>query len=99
MAAFANDILLSLASPLTSIPNQLKDIENFGTLSHLKINYAKSHALNVSLTRKEVECCQSSFPFLWYQKAITYLGIQIMAKLADLYNENFLVALKRAHMI
>lgn len=77
VSAFADDILLSLTAPTTSIPNLLKDIEHFGTLSYLKINYAKSQALNISLTTREVERCQTSFPFQWNQRAIPYLGINI----------------------
>lgn len=37
VAAYADDILLSLRSPLITLPNLLKDIEYFGTLSNFKV--------------------------------------------------------------
>lgn len=98
VAAFADDILLSLRSPHITLPNLLKDIHHFGTLSNLKITYTKSHALNVSLTRQEVESCESSFPFIWKRDTITYLGTQITTKLSDLYKCNFHVALNKAKL-
>lgn len=54
VAAFANNIPLSLKSPRITFPNLLEDIKLFGDLSNLKINYSKSHALNVTLSTQEV---------------------------------------------
>lgn len=93
VAAFAGDILLSLQSPHISLPNLLKDIEHFSNLSNLKINYAKSQALNVFLPSQAVALCQTSFPFRWEQDTFTYLGIRIPTRLSDLYLKNFHPAL------
>lgn len=95
VAAFADDILLSLKLPWITLPNLLKDIEYFGSLSNLKINYSKSPALNVTFPLQEVTHCQESFLFLWKKDAITYLGTQITSRLADLYTQNFLMALTK----
>lgn len=95
VAAFADDILLTLQSPHITLPNLLKDINHFGILSNLKINYPKSHALNISLPPQVVTHCQDSFPFQWKNTAITYLGIQITKQLTDLYDQNFLPALSK----
>lgn len=89
MAAFADDILLSLQTPRLSLPSLLKDLKHFGELSNLKINYSKSHALNITLSSQDVSHCQDAFPFQWKAETITYLGIQITRKLSDLYNHNF----------
>lgn len=69
-------------------------MKHFEELSNFKINYSKSHALNISLTPQEVAHTQASFPFQWEKNAITYLGIQI-TKRTDLYNHNFLNALSK----
>lgn len=69
--------------------------EHFGALSNLKVNYAKLHALNISLSTQDTECCQSSFPFRWEREAITYLGIRITTKLSDLYKLNLHVLLNK----
>lgn len=44
VAAFADDILLSLRLLYIILPNLFKDVDHFDTLSNLKINYMKSHA-------------------------------------------------------
>lgn len=85
VAAFADEILLSLQTPQLSLPNLLKDIKHFGELSNLKINYSKSHALKITLTPQDVFHCQDSFPFQWKTDAI-----KIIRKLTDLYSQNFL---------
>lgn len=95
VTAFADDILLTLQSPRISLPNLLKDINHFGVLSNLKINYPKSHALNISLSSQDATHCQDSFPFQWRGDAITYLGIGITRRLTDLYDYNFLYTLSK----
>lgn len=81
MAAFADDILLILSSPLTSLQNLLSVLEQFKSLSNLKINYAKSFAPNVSLPTNLAMHCQENSPFKWKADYITYLGIQLPVRL------------------
>lgn len=76
-AACADDIPLFLSDPLISLPNIIKDLESFGSLSNLKINYSKSYALNVTVPIEQVALSKLSLPFTWQDKAITYLGTQI----------------------
>lgn len=44
---FADNVLLFLSLMLTSLPNLLQVLKRFKILSNLKMNYAKSFALNV----------------------------------------------------
>lgn len=46
---FADDILLFLTSPLTSLPNLCQVLEEFSKISGLQVNFSKLQALNVSL--------------------------------------------------
>lgn len=62
-ATLANDVLLYLSEPLISLAVLMKDFEHFGVLSHLKINYAKLHALNITLPQELVTRCKASLPF------------------------------------
>lgn len=89
LAAYADDILLFLSDPLTSIPNLLKDLTLFKSLSNLQINFSKSKALNITLPSTTVTHCQANFPFEWEPHAITYLDIQIPKNLSNLYSRNF----------
>lgn len=52
LAVFAEDILLFLTEPLTSISNLLKDFQTLHFLANLQINFTKSHTLNVTLPMK-----------------------------------------------
>lgn len=96
IAALADDILLFLASPLTSLPNLLQILEHFKLLSNLKINYSKSFALNVSIPLELAKQYQLNFPFQWKKGAVTYLVIQLPADLTELYSRNFQMELQNA---
>lgn len=94
LAAYADDILLFLTDPITTIPNLLADFTLFKTLSNLQINFNKSKALNITLPRETVKLCRSNFPFVWEKSEILYLGIKITTDLKDLYAKNFLPLLR-----
>lgn len=89
LAAFADDILLFLTEPHITLPNLLKDLTFFENLTYLKINFAKSEALNITLPPDIVKQCQTNFPFKWKPSAIKYLGVYIPTSLSDLYSKNY----------
>lgn len=93
ISAFADDVLF-LSSPLTTLHNLLQVLEHFKILSNLKINYSKSFAMNISLPANLVWQCQQQLPFQWKTEAITYLGIQLPAKLLELDGRKFLTKLQ-----
>lgn len=94
LTAFADDILLFLKEALETIPNLLKDFELFQCLSNLKINFAKSHELNISLPEEVVTQCQNNFPFHWQPDTIKYFGIQLTAHLLHLYTKCYVPILR-----
>lgn len=89
IAAFADDILLFLTEPHITLPNLLQDLKSFQHISNFKINFDKSHALNISLSPEQVKSCVLNFPFSWNKHSITYLGIQLPTNLENLYAANF----------
>lgn len=90
LAAYADDILLFLTDPITTIPNLLTDFTLFKNLSNLQINFEKSKALNITLPITTVAICKHNFPFSWENSDISYLGIKLTTNLSDLYAKNFL---------
>lgn len=94
-AAYADDILLFLTQPLTTLPILLSEFKHFQTLSNLKINFTKSFTLNISLPQNQVDQYKENFPFHWKYDSITYLGTQIPSKISDLYAKNFLPLLNK----
>lgn len=63
IAVFADDILLFLTDPLTSMPNLMKALELFQNISNLKINLKKSMAMNISLNT-ELSLAFDSYPYM-----------------------------------
>ena len=86
---FADDLLLFLTSPITSLPNLYRVISEFSKISGLQVNYAKSQALNVSLPHSTVFLLQQSFKFEWCPSSIKYLGISLTACTESLYTNNY----------
>lgn len=83
-ALFADDILLFVTSPTTSLPNLCKLLETFGSLSGIWVNMDKSQALNISLHPAEVDRLKPSFKFKWSDSSIRYLGINLTPKFEQL---------------
>uniref|UniRef100_A0A8C5LXA8 Reverse transcriptase domain-containing protein n=1 Tax=Leptobrachium leishanense TaxID=445787 RepID=A0A8C5LXA8_9ANUR len=61
VAAFADDLLFFVTYPETTLPNLLKAFEVYGNLSNLKINFAKSFLLNVSMPRSKAQSIRPNF--------------------------------------
>lgn len=70
IAAYADNVLLFLTDPISTLPNLLKDFSLFKELSNLQINFTKFKALNVSLPDSTVTLCKTNFPFGWDTHAI-----------------------------
>ncbi|XP_075209466.1 UDP-N-acetylglucosamine transporter TMEM241 isoform X1 [Anomaloglossus baeobatrachus] len=94
-ALYADDLLLYVSQPHTSLPSLMKELERFGHLSNFRVNFSKSEALNISLPQPEVSRIASNFPFKWKTEAVKYLGVYIPADLSKLYTLNYLTLLNR----
>lgn len=86
---FADDILLFVSSPLTSLPNICRLLDDFGKISGLRVNYNKSQALNINIPDPLLARLRDSFRFSWSDSSISYLGIQLTPKTELLYQANF----------
>lgn len=88
-AMFADDILLFITSPITSLPNINKLLESFGHISGLRVNMTKSQALNISLHSTVVDQLKPSFQIKWSSNSLRYLGINLTPEIEHLYQTNF----------
>lgn len=85
---YADDVLIHLSRPQTSIPRLMKVISSFGIFSGYKINFAKSEAMPLgSLTC--VPNMAEPFPFRWSPSGLTYLGVHITPTYGQIYKSNF----------
>ena len=87
LALYADDIILFLTQPETSIPALILTIELFGNFSGYKINFDKSKALPLGDFGEK--SAFPNFPFKWSDSGLTYLGVKVSANLNNLYKLNF----------
>uniref|UniRef100_A0A8C5PG93 Reverse transcriptase domain-containing protein n=1 Tax=Leptobrachium leishanense TaxID=445787 RepID=A0A8C5PG93_9ANUR len=89
VAAFADDLLFFVTHPETTLPNLLKAFEVYGNLSNLKINFAKSFLLNVSMPRSKAQSIRPNFSIQWAEDRIKYLGIWLTSDHTLMFRDNF----------
>lgn len=89
LALYADDLLMYVTSPSTSLPSVLREFSRYGDLSNYKVNTHKSEMLNVSLPQPVVQQLNKSFAFKWQPHHIKYLGVKIPADLSRLFIYNF----------
>lgn len=95
LALYADDILLFVNDPLTSLPNILKEFERFGHHINFKVNYTKTEALNITYDEPLVKHLAEAFPFKWQDTSLKYLGTHLTRETGNLYKLNFLPILNR----
>uniref|UniRef100_A0A8C5MVW3 Reverse transcriptase domain-containing protein n=1 Tax=Leptobrachium leishanense TaxID=445787 RepID=A0A8C5MVW3_9ANUR len=89
LSAYADDVLLSLTDPPTSLPRVMDLLGAFSALSGYKINITKSEALPVALTAEAIANLSSSCPIRFTQSELVYLGVRLTSCSADLYSANY----------
>ena len=87
LSLYADDVLLYLAEPATTIPH-LKDlISVYGYFLGYKVNVDKTMAMDISGGISQSVKLQSGFR--WPKDGIKYLGIQIPPSLRNLFDANY----------
>lgn len=80
MAAYADDILLFLSDPQSSIPAFLEEVESFAEVSGYKLNKDKCEIL--PLTKYTFKADFIASEFSWNPQFIKYLGLHFVPTLA-----------------
>lgn len=93
ISLYADDLLLHLQNPETSLKETFSVINNFSTLSNYTINWSKSTLLPLTQDSWD-SAAQKSFPSL-HLGNIKYLGITISSRLSELFNLNYPQLLKK----
>ena len=76
ISLYADDVLLHVLEPETSVPRLVDGITLFGCFSGYKINFSKSLAMPVGSLRDRTNSLPS-FPFKWSMTGFVSLGIYI----------------------
>lgn len=83
---FADDIVLFLTQLKSSIPNLLRLINTYGSISGYKLNESKSNILFLKQSERSCPPIQTTFK---NTSSFTYLGIKITHSTEDLVSTNY----------
>ncbi len=87
MALFADDVLIYLAQPNTSLPVLMSTLEEFGLFSGYKLNVKKTQILKFNYAPdREIK---GRFRFNWDTKFMKYLGVNLPQDLSQLKSINY----------
>lgn len=87
LSLYADDLLLYVLDPLTSITSILSLLKTFGSFSGYKVNLLKSECYPINSSVLLLK--QSDIPFKLCLSGFRYLGINVTRTLPSLYAANF----------
>uniref|UniRef100_A0A8P4GNT1 Reverse transcriptase zinc-binding domain-containing protein n=1 Tax=Dicentrarchus labrax TaxID=13489 RepID=A0A8P4GNT1_DICLA len=93
LSLYADDLLLYVSNPTTSLPIVLNILKQFGQLSSYKQNFGKSKLFAINNLPGRLP--DNIAPFKWVDEGFKYLGVFISRSLSDTFNNNFVPLLKR----
>lgn len=94
LSLYADNLLLYLSDPCTSIPNALEIMSSFGEISGNRINFTKSLLFPINDQARHMSF--EAYPLKETRDTFTYLGVSVSSKYRDLFKHNFKPALERA---
>ena len=86
VSLYADDLLLYVRDPLTSIPHILNLLNHFSHLSGYKLNISKSEYLPIN--QLAIDIPTSSIPFKIAHTGIKYLGITVTRSMRTMREQN-----------
>lgn len=93
LSLYADDLLLYVSDPLTSIKSILSLLKKFGSFSGYKINLLKSECFPINSSALLIK--QSDLPFKLHASGFRYLGINVTRSPSSLYVANFVPLLNQ----
>lgn len=89
LSAYADYVLFHLMDPLISLPNLMRELQHFMTLSNFKIKFTKSEILPIQLSPFLTNSLQTAFPFTWTKSSLKYLGVRLTDRPDTLFSTNY----------
>lgn len=88
VSLYADNLLLYMKRPLSTFPELLEDVERFGLVSGLRINWEKSVLYPVKKLSTGTLQVLPLFPVRWEFDVFRYIGIQVSASPAEVLQYN-----------
>lgn len=85
---FADDIILLLTNPSTSLEQAHQILTEFGDISYYKVNFSKSLILSLGVPEHIQHTLRKTFPYSWSTKGINYLGVTLTTSTTTLVDAN-----------
>lgn len=87
LALFADDVLIFLSSPDTSVPALMSEFAKFGQMSGYKINVQKTQVLTFNYSSSEA--VKENYKIKWDLKSMKYLGVNLTKDIGQLKSANY----------
>uniref|UniRef100_A0A8C5MAY2 Reverse transcriptase domain-containing protein n=1 Tax=Leptobrachium leishanense TaxID=445787 RepID=A0A8C5MAY2_9ANUR len=88
ISLFADDILLTLSNPTSSLPHLHESLSQYSRVSYHKINLSKTQALDTHLSHDRL-LLRTTYQYDWRDTFLTYLGIKISFSRSTMYKLNY----------
>ena len=84
---YADDILVTLSDPDTSLPKLMSSLDQYGFYSGYKLNIEKTQTLSFNYSPQEN--VHKMFKFKWKTRILKYLGVNIPKTYEGIYDANY----------
>lgn len=86
---FADDVILTLTSPETSLDRTQQLLNEFGNISYYKLNITKSSILPIHIRNNMFHILKTKFPFQWATKYLKYLRLNLSYPSSSVFDHNY----------
>lgn len=87
LSLFADDLLLTITKPTSTLPKILLMFEEYGSFSGYKINLDKSQILTLNYSPPQI--IKDQYKWKWDAESIKYLGVILHRDFSKIYDANY----------
>uniref|UniRef100_A0A3B1JE93 Reverse transcriptase domain-containing protein n=1 Tax=Astyanax mexicanus TaxID=7994 RepID=A0A3B1JE93_ASTMX len=87
IACYADDIIIYLGNPNKSLPELMKQFQDFGPVSGYKLNINKTEILTYNYEPPPI--IKDTYSLKWNTKSIKYLGVNLTKNISKLWEKNY----------
>lgn len=85
LSLYADDLLLFISDPISTIPQTIELLNRFGTFSGYKLNFSKSECFPVNNLALQIP--DKYFPFRMSRSNFKYLGVNMLTIIRSLQKQ------------